>query len=382
MVNFQLDEMQEMLRELAHEFAVDEIRPNAEHWDAESVYPKEAIQAAHEMGLLNLHISEDYGGPGLGSMEEVLVNEELAWGDPGFATAAYATSLACAPIITGATEEQKQKWLRMVAEDGALASYAVTEPGAGYDVAACKTSAIRDGDDYIINGSKMWITGAGYADFFFVLAKTDVDAGYKGMSGFIVEKDAEGFSLGKKETNMGQRCSDTRSIQFDDVRVSADQLIGGSESGGWMNAMKAFDMSRPNIAAHATGLARAAYEHALQYSGERSTFGKPLHRHQAIQFMLADMKTKIEASRLLTWRSAADSDAGVQNTESAAHAKRFAADTAMEVSTDAVQVYGGYGYSEEYPVARLMRAAKVMQIYEGSSQVQRMIIGREITKDL
>ena len=382
MVNFQLDEMQEMLRELAHEFAVDEIRPNAEHWDTESVYPKEAIQTAHEMGLLNLHISEDYGGPGLGSMEEVLVNEELAWGDPGFATAAYATSLACAPIITGATEEQKQKWLRMVAEDGALASYAVTEPGAGSDVAACKTSATRDGDDYIINGSKMWITGAGYADFFFVLAKTDVDAGYKGMSGFIVEKDAEGFSLGKKETNMGQRCSDTRSIQFDDVRVSADQLIGGSESGGWMNAMKAFDMSRPNIAAHATGLARAAYEHALQYSGERSTFGKPLHRHQAIQFMLADMKTKIEASRLLTWRSAADSDAGVQNTESAAHAKRFAADTAMEVSTDAVQVYGGYGYSEEYPVARLMRAAKVMQIYEGSSQVQRMIIGREITKDL
>ena len=382
MVNFQLDEMQEMLRELAHEFAVDEIRPNAEHWDTESVYPKEAIQAAHEMGLLNLHISEDYGGPGLGSMEEVLVNEELAWGDPGFATAAYATSLACAPIITGGTEKQKQKWLRMVAEDGALASYAVTEPGAGSDVAACKTSATRDGDDYIINGSKMWITGAGYADFFFVLAKTDVDAGYKGMSGFIVEKDAEGFSLGKKETNMGQRCSDTRSIQFDDVRVSADQLIGGSESGGWMNAMKAFDMSRPNIAAHATGLARAAYEHALQYSGERSTFGKPLHRHQAIQFMLADMKTKIEASRLLTWRSAADSDAGVQNTESAAHAKRFAADTAMEVSTDAVQVYGGYGYSEEYPVARLMRAAKVMQIYEGSSQVQRMIIGREITKDL
>jgi len=382
MVNFQLDGMQEMLKELAHEFAVDEIRPNAEHWDTESIYPKEAIQAAHEIGLLNLHIPEDYGGPGLGSVEEVLVNEELAWGDPGFATAAYATSLACAPIITGATEEQKQKWLRMVAEDGALASYAVTEPGAGSDVAACKTSAIRDGDDYIINGSKMWITGAGYADFFFVLAKTDVDAGYKGMSGFIVEKDAEGFSLGKKEINMGQRCSDTRSIQFDDVRVPADQLIGGSESGGWMNAMKAFDMSRPNIAAHATGLSRAAYEHALQYSGERSTFGKPLHRHQAIQFMLADMKTKIEASRLLTWRSAADSDAGLPNTESAAHAKRFAADTAMEVSTDAVQVYGGYGYSEEYPVARLMRAAKVMQIYEGSSQVQRMIIGREITKDL
>ncbi|MAP59284.1 MAG: acyl-CoA dehydrogenase [Euryarchaeota archaeon] len=381
MVNFQLDEMQEMLRELALEFAIEEIRPNAEHWDEQSIYPKEAIMKAHEMGLLNLHIPEEYGGPGLGCMEEVIVNEELAWGDPGFATAAYATALACAPIITGGTEDQKQKWLGKVAKDGALASYAVTEPGAGSDVAACKTTAIKDGDNYIINGEKMWITGAGFSDFFFVLAKTNPEAGYKGMSGFIVEKDAEGFSLGKKETNMGQRCSDTRSIVFDNVRVPADQLIGETESGGWMNAMKAFDLSRPNIAAHATGLARASYEHALQYSNERSTFGKPLHKHQSIQFMLADMKTKIEASRMLTWKSASESDSGVRNTESAAHAKRFAADTAMEVSTDAVQIFGGYGYSEEYPVARLMRGAKVMQIYEGSSQVQKMIIGREITKD-
>lgn len=381
MVNFQLDEMQEMLKKLAHEFSVEEVRPNAEHWDNEALYPKETIMKAHEMGLLNLHIPEAYGGPGLGCMEEVIVNEELAWGDPGFATAAYATALACAPIITGGTESQKQKWLGMVAKDGALASYAVTEPGAGSDVAACKTTAIRDGDHYIINGEKMWITGAGHSDFFFVLAKTDPDEGYRGMSGFIVEKDAEGFSLGKKETNMGQRCSDTRSIVFDNVRVPADQLIGETESGGWMNAMKAFDLSRPNIAAHATGLSRASYEHALQYSNERMTFGKPLHKHQAIQFMLADMKTKIEASRMLTWMSASQSDSGVKNTESAAHAKRFAADTAMEVSTDAVQVFGGYGYSEEYPVSRLMRGAKVMQIYEGSSQVQRMIIGREITKN-
>ena len=379
MVNFKLDEIQEGLKELAHEFAIDEIRPHAEKWDEESIYPKDAINAAHEMGILNLHIPEKYGGLGLGCIEEVLVNEELAYGDPGFATAAYATALACAPIITGATHEQKEIWLRKVAEEGALASYAVTEPGAGSDVAACKTTAVKDGDDYVINGEKMWITGAGYSDFFFVLAKTDPDAGYKGMSGFVVEKDAEGFSLGKKENNMGQRCSDTRSIVFDNVRVPSQNLIGESESGGWMNAMKAFDLSRPNIAAHATGLARASYEHALNYSNERSTFGKPLHRHQAIQFMLADMKTKIEASRMLTWKSAYESDNDIRNTESAAHAKRFAADTAMEVSTDAVQIFGGYGYSEEYPVARLMRAAKVMQIYEGSSQVQRMIIGREIT---
>jgi acyl-CoA dehydrogenase len=382
MVDFQLDEMQEMLREMANEFAIDEVRSHAEHWDENSQYPKEAIAAAAERGLLNLHIPENYGGAGLGIMEEVLVNEELGWGDPGFATAAYATSLACAPLITGASHEQKDIYLRKVTEEGALSSYAVTEPDAGSDVAACKTSAVRDGDDYVINGSKMFITGAGHADWFFVLAKTDPDAGYKGMSGFIVDADTPGLSLGKKESNMGQRCSDTRALNFDDMRVPVANLVGESESGGWMNAMKAFDMSRPNIAAHATGLARAAYEHALQYSNERQTFGKPLHQHQAIQFMLADMKTKVEAARMLTWKSASEADAGIRNTESAAHAKRFAADIAMEVSTDAVQIYGGYGYSEEYPVARLMRGAKVMQIYEGSSQVQRMIIGREITKDL
>ena len=199
MVNFKLDEIQEGLKELAHEFAIDEIRPHAEKWDEESIYPKDAINAAHEMGILNLHIPEKYGGLGLGCIEEVLVNEELAYGDPGFATAAYATALACAPIITGATHEQKEIWLRKVAEEGALASYAVTEPGAGSDVAACKTTAVKDGDDYVINGEKMWITGAGYSDFFFVLAKTDVDAGYKGMSGFVVEKDAEGFSLARKK---------------------------------------------------------------------------------------------------------------------------------------------------------------------------------------
>ncbi len=381
MVDLALDEMQEMLQELARQFALDEIRPNAEKWDAESIYPLEAIKTANELGLLNLHIPEEYGGAGLGSMEEVVVNEELAWGDPGFATAAYATSLAIAPIITGGTEEQKKKWLGKVVE-GALSSYAVTEPGAGSDVASIKTHAVKQGDTYILNGEKMWITGAGYADFFFVLAKTDPDAGYRGMSGFIVEADSEGLSLGKKEDNMGQRCSDTRSVVFDSVKVPAENLLGGVENQGWLNAMKAFDMSRPNIAAHATGLARAAFEHALQYSDERETFGSKLHQHQAIQFMLADMKTNIEASRLLTWKAASMIDSGKRNTEAAAHAKRFSADIAMQIATDAVQVYGGYGYSEEYPVARLMRAAKVMQIYEGSSQVQRMIIGREMTRGL
>ncbi len=382
MVDFTLSEEQLMLQELAREFAAENVRPMAEHWDATSEFPMEAIEAAHDLGLMNLHVPEEYGGMGMGTMDEVVVQEEFAWGDPGFATAAYSNGLTAAPIITGGTEEQKAKYLGRLTEAPRIAAYAVTEPGAGSDVASIQTTAVKDGDDYILNGSKMWITGAGKADWFFVLAYTDKAAGYKGMSAFIVDADSDGLTLGKKETNMGQRASDTRSINFEDVRVPAANLVGGVEGKGWFNAMTAFDLSRPNIAAHATGISRAAFEHALQYADERETFGKKLHQHQAIQFMLADMKTKIEASRALTWKTAWESDNGIRNTESAAHAKRFAADTAMEITTDAVQIFGGYGYSEEYPVARLMRAAKVMQIYEGSSQVQRMIIGREMIRDL
>jgi len=382
MVDFTLSEEQLMLQELAREFAAENVRPMAEHWDATSEFPMEAIEVAHDLGLMNLHVPEEYGGMGMGTMDEVVVQEEFAWGDPGFATAAYSNGLTAAPIITGGTEEQKAKYLGRLTEAPRIAAYAVTEPGAGSDVASIQTTAVKDGDDYILNGSKMWITGAGKADWFFVLAYTDKAAGYKGMSAFIVDAESDGLSLGKKETNMGQRASDTRSINFEDVRVPAANLVGGVEGKGWFNAMTAFDLSRPNIAAHATGISRAAFEHALQYSDERETFGKKLHQHQAIQFMLADMKTKIEASRALTWKTAWESDNGIRNTESAAHAKRFAADTAMEITTDAVQIFGGYGYSEEYPVARLMRAAKVMQIYEGSSQVQRMIIGREMVRDL
>jgi len=254
----------------------------------------------------------------------------------------------------------------------------VTEPGAGSDVQSIRTQAVRDGDDYVVNGSKMWITGAGHADWFFVLAYTDKEAGYRGMSSFIIDADSPGIVLGKKEENMGQRCSDTRAVDFNDVRVPAENLIGGEENSGWMNAMNAFDLSRPAISAHAVGNARGAMEEALQYANERSTFGKPIYRHQAISFMIADMATKVEAARLLTWQAAKKADSGERNTIEASHAKRFSADIAMEVTTDAVQVFGGYGYSEEYPVARRMRGAKVVQIFEGSSQIQRLIISREL----
>jgi len=381
-VNFLLTEEQEMMRDLAHEFALENIRPNAERWDENSEFPLQAIEEAHSIGLLNLHIPETYGGMGMDCLTEVLVQEEMAWGDPGFATAAYSNGLSAAPIITGGTEEQKKRYLGWLIERPSIAAYAVTEPGAGSDVASIESTAVRSGDHYVLNGNKMWITGAGQADWFFVLAYTDKSAGYKGMSGFIVEADWDGVSLGKKENNMGQRASDTRAVNFEDVKIPAENLVGGKEGGGWFNAMAAFDVSRPSIAAHATGIGRAAWEHALQYADERVTFGKKLHQHQSIQFMLSDMKTEIEASRLLTWKAAWMMDQNLRNTEAAAHAKRFAADAAMRITTDAVQVFGGYGYSEEYPVARLMRAAKVMQIYEGSSQVQRMIIGREMTRNV
>ncbi len=368
-----------MLQELARDFANEEIKPHAGKWDRDSEFPRDTIRKASDNGLLTLKIPEKYGGGGMGSFEEVLVCEEFGAGDPGFATACGSTMLASYPILTGGTEDQKERYMTKVTE-GCIASYCVTEPGAGSDVQSIQTEAVRDGDDYILNGSKMWITGAGYADWFFVLAYTDKTAGYQGMSGFIVDANSEGVELGKKEDNMGQRCSDTRSVTFTDVRVPSDNLVGGEENGGWMNAMKAFDLSRPTISSHAVGNARGALEEAIQYASERGTFGKPIIKHQAISFMLADMATKVEAARLLTWKAAIKSDSGERNTLEAAHAKRFSADMAMEVTTDAVQIFGGYGYSEEYPVARRMRGAKVVQIFEGSSQIQRLIIGREMTR--
>ena len=380
MVDFTLSEEQGMLQQMARDFAASEIQTNAEEWDRESSFPRDAVRKAHDLGLLTVKIPEEFGGFGMGSFEEVLICEEFGWGDPGFATACGSTMLASYPVITGGTHDQKQRYLSKVA-DGCIASYCVTEPGAGSDVQSITTQATRDGDDYVINGSKMWITGAGYADWFFVLAYTDPSAGYKGMSGFIVDADSPGITLGKKEDNMGQRCSDTRSVDFVDVRVPAENLIGEKENDGWMNAMRAFDLSRPTISAHAVGNARGAMEESLQYANERSTFGQPIYRHQGVSFMIADMATKVEAARLLTWQAAKKADAGERNTLEAAHAKRFAADMAMEVTTDAVQVFGGYGYSEEYPVARRMRGAKVVQIFEGSSQIQRLIISREMLRD-
>ena len=288
--------------------------------------------------------------------------------------------LACHPLIYGGTEEQKKEYLGRVC-DGKISAYCVTEPGAGSDVKAITTSAVLDGESYVINGSKMWIGGAGHANWFYVLARTGNDQSHKSLSGFIVEADSAGLKVGKKEEKMGQRSSDTRSVKFDNVVVPKENLVGGVEGNGWLQAMVSFDRSRPMLASHALGNARGAMEEAWIYANERRTFGKPIFEHQSISFMLADMSTKIEAARLLARKAASLLDKGERATLESAHAKRYAADIGMEITTDSVQIFGGYGYSEEFPAARRMRGAKIYQIFGGTSQIQRLIIGREMNKN-
>ena len=381
-ISLQLSYDQQALRETAQEFSRDVIRPSAAHHDQTGEYAWDVLTEAWEQGLMNLHIPEKYDGLGLGHLDGLLIAEELAWGCSGIGTAMEANGLAQAPVLVSGNEFLIEKYLApQVAElkDGRpiMCAYAVTEPGAGSDVAALRTKAVRVGDKYILNGAKMWITNAGVADWFFVVAVTDSSAGYQGMTAFIVEAAWEGVSYGAKEKNLGQRASDTRSVTFDNVEVPAENMVG-KEGQGFMLAMNAFDHTRPAVACAAVGVARAAWEHAMRYATERRTMGKPIAKHQAIQFKLAEMAMNIEAGRLLCWQAAAIKDNGGRNTKQASMAKAFCADMAMQVTTDAVQVFGGYGYSQEYPVEKLMRDAKIFQIYEGTSQIQRIIIAREM----
>jgi acyl-CoA dehydrogenase len=366
-----------MLRETAHEFAANVIRPVSEHHDRSGEYAWDVLRQAHALGLMNGHIPEQYGGLGLGVLECCLVAEESAWGCTGIGTAMEGNTLSQGPLIVADDEFINKKFLDPMVEELQMAAYCVTEPGAGSDVQGIKTNARRVGDDYVINGQKMWITNGSVATWYFVLAYTDKDAGHKGMTAFVVPADTPGIIVGKKEKNMGQRASDTRGITFEDVVVPATHRLG-PEGMGWRLAMSAFDHSRPVVASAAVGLARAAMEHAIEYAKERKTFGKPLYAHQAIAFKIADMAKDIEAARLLVWKSGWTIDNGQRNTLYASMAKCFAADTAMKTATEAVQIFGGYGYSTEYPVEKLMRDAKIFQIYEGTSEIQRIIISKEI----
>jgi len=377
MIGFTLSQEQESLRQLAREFARKEIAPHAAHHDATGEFPREVCRKAWELGLMNTHVPEELGGLGLGVFEGCLINEELAAGCSGISTAMEANTLASAPVLVGGSDEQKKTWLAPLLEELRFAAYCVTEPNAGSDVQGIRTRAVRKGDAYVLNGEKMWITNGSVADWYFVVAYTDPSAGTKGMSAFIVPRETDGIEVGKKERNMGQRASDTRAITFRDVVVPAGHRIG-EEGQGWLLAMKAFDRTRPTVSAGAVGVGRAAMEHAIRYAQERSTFGKPIAEHQAVAFMIADMAKDLEASRLLVWKSAWLVDNGHPNTQFASYAKAMAADTCMRVTTDAVQIFGGYGYNTEYPVEKLMRDAKVFQIYEGTSQIQRLIIAKSI----
>ena len=375
MVDFTLTDDQKAVRELAHDFAAKEIRPVAWEYDRDGTWPDDVLRKAWEVGLMNTHVPEEYGGPGLGYLDGCLIEEELSWGCSGITTSLGANGLACAPIQVGGSEALKRKYLGMLTESYSLASFCLTEPDAGSDVSGMRTSAVRKGDKYVLNGSKCFITNGGYADYFTVYAKTDKEAGHRGISAFVVDKD-DTITVDKKEDKMGQRASNTATISFNDTEVPAENLLG-EENKGFKLAMMTLDRTRPGVAAMATGIARAAFEFATDYSKERVQFGVPIAMHQAIQFIIADMATKVHLSRLATWNSASLLDNGMRNTIESSHAKRFAADSCMEVATDAVQVYGGYGFIKEYPVEKLMRDAKIMQLYEGTSQIQRLVIARE-----
>ena len=380
MVDFNLSEEQQMLKEMAREFTRREITPNAMHHDESGEFPVDICRKAWENGLLNLHIEEEYGGLGLGVLESAIVCEETGFGCSGITTAMEANNLAESPLIVAASDDLKRRFLAPMTEEFQMAAYCVTEPGAGSDVSGIKTTAVKQGAKYILNGQKMWITNAAKADWYFVLAYTDPAAGHRGMTGFVVPRTSPGVIVGRKEVNMGQRASDTRGITFENVEVPAENIVG-KEGEGFKIAMAAFDITRPAVAAVAVGVARRAMEEAIAYAKERKAFGKPIANLQAISFMIADMAKAIEAARLLTWKAAWMRDNGQRNSLHAAYAKAFAADEAMRICVDAVQVFGGYGFNTEYPVEKLMRDAKILQIYEGTSQIQRLIISRHLFAD-
>lgn len=379
-ISFDLNDDQKAFRDLARKFAVEEMIPKAAEYDKTGDYPFEIFNKAWEIGLVNTHIPQEYGGLGLHCLDNVLIQEELAYACTGMMTAIEANSLAQMPLILAANEEQKKKYLGRMTEEALQCAYCVTEPVAGSDVAGIKTTAEKKGDKYVLNGEKMWITNGGVANWYFVLAKTDPSKGAKGMTGFIVDADSKGVTVGRKEINMGQRCSDTRGIVFQDVEVPAENVLG-QEGDGFKIAMGAFDHTRPPVAIGAVGLARRCFDESIKYATERKAFGTTISNFQAVQFILADMAQSIEAGRYLTYKAAAEIDKGNRNTYYASMAKAFASDHANRIANDAVQVFGGNGFNTEYPVEKLMRDAKIYQIYEGTSQIQRVIISRELLQD-
>lgn len=380
-MQFQLSEEQQMMREMVREFAEREVAPTAAERDEEERFDPAIFKKMAELGLTGIPWPERWGGAGAGFLSYVIAIEELARVCASTAVTLSAhISLASWPIYKFGTEEQKERFLRPLAEGRIIGAYGLTEPGSGSDAAAMRTTAVRDGDSYILNGSKIFITNAGVAGIYIVFALTQPELKHKGVTAFIIEEGMKGFSVGKKEKKMGIRASTTAEIHFEDLRVPVNNRLG-EEGQGFKIAMMTLDGGRNGIAAQALGIAQGAFERAVQYAKERKQFGRPIGEQQAIRFKLANMATKIEASRLLTYQAAWLEDQGLPYGKESAMAKLFASDTAMEVTTEAVQIFGGYGYMRDYPMERMMRDAKITQIYEGTNEIQRLVISNYIMKD-
>jgi len=380
-MSYLFTEEQKMIRDLARQIADEKIRPVAAEYDEKEEFPWPILKVIAESDLAGIYIEEKYGGMGGGVTELCIATEEFSKACGGIAVSYAASALGSYPIILYGTEDQKKKYLPDIASGKKLAAFGLTEASAGSDAGAVSTTAKKEGDYYVLNGVKQWITNGGEAEIYTVIAMTDKTKGSRGASAFIVEKGTPGFEFGKKEKKLGIRSSATRELIFTNCKIPKENLIG-KEGLGFIVAMKTFDKSRPGIGAQAVGIAQGALDHALRYAKERVQFGKPVSSFQGIQFMFADMGTKIEAARALVYYAAGLIDSGAKDiSKLSAMAKLYASDVAMEVTTDAVQIFGGYGYMRDYPVEKYMRDAKITQIYEGTNQIQRGVIASELIKE-
>jgi len=379
-VEYFFTDTQKEIRDLARRFAQEKMKPVRSELDKTGEFPHELLKGMADLGLMAVYIPEEYGGLGGGIMEMCIVVEELCRVDGAAGLCYAACGLGTFPILLGGTPEQKKKYLPRLAA-GEIAAFAITEASAGSDSSNVKTRARREGDSYVLNGTKQFITNGSVARIYSVIASTNPTKGARGLSGFIVEHGTPGFTYGKIEDKMGIRCSKTAELVFQDCRVPAENLIGGKEGYGFIHTMRTFDRTRPGVGAQALGIAAGALDESLEYARTRIQFDVPIASFQAVQMMLADMAIQVEASRTLIYQSARVADAGHKNVSAiASMAKVLASDTAMKVATDAVQIFGGYGYMKEYPVEKMMRDAKITQIYEGTNQIQRMVIASEMIK--
>ncbi len=380
-MNYFLTEEQQFIKEIAAKIAKDKILPRRTELDECQEFPWDIVKVLAEANLFGIYIEEQYGGTGGGVLDLCIAVEELSRVCGGISLCLAATALGTFPLILFGTEAQKKKYLPDIAAGKSIVAFALTEPNAGSDAGAIQTTARKDGDSYVLNGTKQWITNGGEASVYTVVAMTDKARGSRGASAFIVEKGTPGFGFGKKENKMGIRASATRELSFQDCRIPAENLLG-KEGQGFIVAMKTFDASRPGVAAQAVGIAQGALDEAVTYARQREQFGKPIISFQGIQFMLADMATQVEAARALVYSVARAVDHGDKKiAKESAMAKLFASDVAMKVTVDAVQILGGYGYMKEYPVEKMMRDAKITQIYEGTNQIQRTIIASHLVKE-